>query len=51
MELVEDLQKHLNVSKIQFVSAKPNSKPYLVLIEACKQITRPLAVLENYING
>lgn len=51
VELVEDLQKHLQISKIQFVSAKPTSKPYLVLVEAYKQITRPLVVLENYING
>ncbi len=50
VELVLDLQKHLNISKIQFVSAKENSKPYLVLIEAYKGVTRPLAVLEKYIN-
>jgi tRNA1Val (adenine37-N6)-methyltransferase len=50
VELVLDLQKHLNISKIQFVTAKENSKPYLVLIEAYKGVTRPLAVLENYIN-
>ncbi len=51
VELVEDLQKHLQISRIQFVTAKPNGKPYLVLIEAYKQVARPLSVLENYING
>ncbi len=50
VELVLDMQKHLSISKIQFVTAKESSKPYLVLIEAYKGVTRPLAVLENYIN-
>ncbi len=50
VELVQDLQAFLNISKIQFVCAKDNSKPYLVLIEAYKGITRPLTILENYIN-
>ena len=51
VELIEDMQKHLSVSKIQFVTAKQGGKPYLVLVEAYKEVNRPLQVLENYING
>lgn len=51
VELIEDVQKHLKVSKIQFVTAKQGGRPYLVLVEAYKEVNRPLQVLENYING
>ena len=50
-ELICDMEKErLNPSRVQFVSAGADKKPYLVLIEGYKSIKRPFTVLQNYIN-
>ena len=51
LELLNDVAScSLTTSRLQFVSATENGKPYLVLLEAYKGINRQLMVLPNYIN-